>query len=68
MIVLGSLRLACPARDIYTGVPRFTFDLPELADGLDFVALATGMFGLAEIIRNLEDESQRRRWRPRSRA
>jgi len=58
MIVLGLL-LGLSGQDIYTGVPRFTFDLPELADGFDFVALAMGMFGIGEIIRNLEDEHSR---------
>ncbi|MFG1463662.1 tripartite tricarboxylate transporter permease [Xanthobacter sp. DSM 24535] len=58
MIVLGLL-LGLAGQDIYTGVPRFDFGVPDLADGFDFVALAMGMFGLGEIIRNLEDESQR---------
>ncbi|MFG1207918.1 tripartite tricarboxylate transporter permease [Xanthobacter sp.] len=58
MIVLG-LILGLSGQDIYTGTPRFTFDLPELSDGFDFVALAMGMFGISEIIRNLEDEHQR---------
>ncbi|MFG1348542.1 tripartite tricarboxylate transporter permease [Xanthobacter autotrophicus] len=58
MIVLGLL-LGLSGQDIYTGAPRFTFDLPELSDGFDFVALAMGMFGVSEIIRNLEDEHQR---------
>ena len=58
MIVLGLL-LGLSGQDIYTGTPRFTFDLPDLADGFDFVALAMGMFGISEIIRNLEDEHQR---------
>ncbi len=58
MIVLGLL-LGLSGQDIYTGTPRFTFDIQELADGFDFVALAMGMFGVGEIIRNLEDESQR---------
>lgn len=40
--------------DVSTGVQRFTFGLPELADGLDFVPVAMGLFGIAEIIRNLE--------------
>jgi TctA family transporter len=40
-------------------VPRFTFDIPELADGIGFVTVAMGMFGLGEIIRNLEAEAQR---------
>ncbi|QTL02346.1 tripartite tricarboxylate transporter permease [Aquabacter sp. L1I39] len=58
MIVLGLL-LGLSGQDIYTGTPRFTFDVPDLADGFDFVALAMGMFGIGEIIRNLEDEHQR---------
>jgi len=58
MIVLGLL-LGLSGQDIYTGVPRFTFDLPELADGFDFVALAMGVFGIGEIVRNLEDEHGR---------
>jgi putative tricarboxylic transport membrane protein len=40
-------------------VQRFTFDRPELADGIGFVTVAMGMFGLGEIIRNLETEAQR---------
>ena len=34
-------------------------DLPQLADGIGFVVVAMGMFGLAEIIRNLEEEQSR---------
>ena len=37
----------------------FTFDIPQLTDGISFVAVAMGMFGLAEIIRNLEQEENR---------
>lgn len=58
MIVLGLL-LGLSGQDIYTGTPRFTFDMQELADGFDFVALAMGVFGIGEIIRNLEDEEER---------
>lgn len=53
MVVLGLL-LGLAGTDIYTGAPRFTLGLPELADGLNFVALAVGVFGIAEILRNLE--------------
>ena len=53
MVVLG-LILGLVGTDIYTGTPRFTFGLPEYADGLSFVALAVGVFGIAEILRNLE--------------
>jgi putative tricarboxylic transport membrane protein len=52
MIVLGLL-LGLVGTDVETGTPRFTFDLPELADGLNFVALAMGVFGLGESVSGL---------------
>lgn len=45
--------------DINTGAMRFTLGRPELADGLNFVAVAVGLFGIAEILRNLEVTAQR---------
>jgi putative tricarboxylic transport membrane protein len=58
MIVLGLL-LGLIGTDIYTGAARFTLGQLELADGLNFVALAVGVFGIAEILRNLENEHDR---------
>jgi putative tricarboxylic transport membrane protein len=58
MIVIGLL-FGMVGTDVNSGVPRFTFETPELADGIGFVAVAMGMFGLGEIIKNLEDESER---------
>jgi TctA family transporter len=58
MIVLGLL-LGLVGRDVYTGDERFTFGYLELADGINFVAVAVGVFGVAEILRNLENESER---------
>jgi TctA family transporter len=58
MIVLGLL-LGLVGSDVETGTQRFTFDLPEMADGLNFVALSMGVFGLGEILRNLEHEHTR---------
>src|SRR5690606_2946754 len=55
MIVLGLL-LGLVGEDLYTGLPRMNFGVPELIDGLDFAAIAMGMFGIGEIVRNLEDE------------
>jgi putative tricarboxylic transport membrane protein len=55
MIILGLL-LGIVGTDIYTGTPRFTLGLLELSDGLNFVAVAVGVFGIAEILRNLEGE------------
>ena len=56
MIVLGLL-LGTIGQDQFTGIPRFVFGIPELYGGLDFVSLAVGLFGLAEILRNLEHRS-----------
>jgi putative tricarboxylic transport membrane protein len=58
MIVLGLL-LGLVGTDVNSGAARYTFDMPELADGIGFVILAMGMFGLGEIIGNLEHESTR---------
>ncbi len=58
MVVLGLL-LGLVGTDIYTGTPRFNFGQRELADGFNFVAVAVGVFGIAEILRNLENESER---------
>ena len=60
MIVLGLL-LGLVGSDVETGTQRFTFDMPEMADGLNFVALSMGVFGLGEILRNLEHEHSRSR-------
>ncbi|WJS86608.1 tripartite tricarboxylate transporter permease [Paracoccus sp. TOH] len=58
MVVLGLL-LGLVGTDIYTGTPRFTLGITNYADGLNFVAVAVGVFGIAEILRNLEDEHDR---------
>ncbi len=58
MVVLGLL-LGLVGTDIYTGTPRFNLGQRELADGLNFVAVAVGVFGIAEILRNLEHEAGR---------
>jgi TctA family transporter len=58
MVILGLL-LGMIGSDVTSGAQRYTFDIPELADGIGFVVVAMGMFGLAEIIRNLEREEGR---------
>ena len=52
MIVLGLL-LGLVGTDVNSGVVRFGFDIPELNDGIGFVAIAMGVFGYGEIISNL---------------
>lgn len=58
MIVLGLL-LGLTGTDINSGYARFTFGQVELLDGLGLVALAVGLFGIGEIMRNLEDSDTR---------
>jgi putative tricarboxylic transport membrane protein len=58
MIFLGLL-LGMVGMDINTGEARMTFGLIELSDGINFVALVMGLFGVAEVISNLENVSTR---------
>lgn len=58
MVILGLL-LGLIGTDVNSGMQRYTFDIPALADGIGFVVVAMGMFGLAEIVRNLENEAER---------
>ena len=52
MVLFGML-LGSIGTDLYTGVERYTLSLPKLADGFDFVPLAIGLFGIADIMANL---------------
>jgi putative tricarboxylic transport membrane protein len=58
MVIFGLL-LGLIGTDVNSGVLRFTFDIPELSDGIGFVVVAMGMFGVAEIIANLEQGDKR---------
>jgi TctA family transporter len=58
MVVLGLL-LGLVGTDVNSGAARYTFDLPQLADGVNFVIIAMGMFGIGEIVRNLEHDETR---------
>jgi putative tricarboxylic transport membrane protein len=56
MILLGLLLGLC-GTDVNTGAQRFTFGSPQLAEGIGFVVVGMGVFGLGEIARNLENPS-----------
>ncbi len=58
MIFLG-LFLGLVGTDVNSGTLRYTFGIPELSDGIGFVALAMGLFGFAEIVANLEVRGRR---------
>lgn len=59
MIVLGLL-LGVVGTDVNSGTVRFAFDVPELIDGIGFVAIAMGVFGYGEIIANLSRPEEER--------
>ena len=59
MIVLGLL-LGMVGTDVNSGVPRFSFDIPELTDGVGFIVIAMGVFGYGEIISNLGKHASER--------
>jgi putative tricarboxylic transport membrane protein len=52
MIILGLL-LAQINTDVISGTARYSFDIPQLTDGIGFVVIAMGVFGFGEIIANL---------------
>ncbi len=58
MILLGLL-LGLVGTDVNSGMARFSFGIPELSDGIGFVAIAMGVFGFSEIIKNLEQGEHR---------
>jgi len=53
-MVLVGLLLGLVGTDVNSGLTRYTFGISEIWDGIDFVPLVIGMFGIVEIIRNLE--------------
>ncbi len=54
MVLIGLL-LGLVGTDINTGLTRYTFDIDGLWEGIDFLPLVLGLFGIVEIIRNLEN-------------
>ena len=63
MIVLGLL-LATVGLDAFTAYPRFTYGSLHFVDGISFVAMAIGLFGVSEILLNLESIAAVRPIRP----
>ena len=48
------LALALPGTDFVEGTPRLTFGIPELADGIGFVPVIMGLYGIGEVLAGLE--------------
>ena len=58
MVILG-LILSTVGRDTITGFARFTFGIYEFEDGLGFIPLIMGLFGISEVLYNFEARSKR---------
>jgi len=58
MAVLG-LILSTVGIDLVTGSPRFAFGVPSLLDGIGFVPLTMGLFGISEVLINIEGPLER---------
>ena len=58
MVLLGLL-LATVGTDLVTGQERLTLGIQDISDGIDFAPMAMGVFGFAEIIKNLENPETR---------
>lgn len=52
-MVAAGLVLGLVGTDISSGVPRYTFGIIDISDGISLVAVAMGLFGVAEILNNL---------------
>lgn len=59
MIILGLL-LGLVGTDVHTGVARYSFDIPELTDGISFIVIVMGLFGYGEVIKNLSHGKDKR--------
>ena len=53
--MLLGLMLAVVGFDIVSGEPRFAFGIPEMMDGIDFLPVAIGLFGLGEVLAGAEE-------------
>jgi putative tricarboxylic transport membrane protein len=58
MVILGLL-FGLVGTDVNSGVARYSFGISEMSDCIGFVTVAMGMFGIAEIINNLEHKESR---------
>jgi TctA family transporter len=55
-MVLVGLLFGLVGTDVNTGALRYTFNVSVLWDGIDFLPMVIGMFGIVEIVRNLEEK------------
>ena len=59
VMILVGLLLGTVGIDSISGISRFDFGSPYLLDGIDFIPLAMGLFGISEVLMNLEETAER---------
>jgi putative tricarboxylic transport membrane protein len=59
MMALLGLLLGFIGLDLFTAIPRFTFGINELMDGVGIVPIVMGLFGISEILVNMEQPLER---------
>ncbi len=59
IMALAGLFLSYVGIDIVSGEPRFTFGILNLSDGIDLVPVIMGLFGISEVLVNIEQKSER---------
>ncbi len=55
---LFGLALTLPGLDPISGIPRLNFGVPELLDGIGFIPILMGLFGISEVLLNVEARQQ----------
>ena len=59
LMAMTGLFLGCIGMDVAIGSSRFTFGIIELYDGVGIVPVAMGLFGIAEVLLNIEESMER---------
>jgi putative tricarboxylic transport membrane protein len=62
MMGASGLLLGCIGADLITGSIRFTLGFIELTEGLDIVPVVMGLFGIAEVMLNVEEKIEKRQF------
>jgi putative tricarboxylic transport membrane protein len=59
MVAVFGMLISLVGLDAVQGVPRFTFGQSELLDGIEFISLVIGLFGISELLLTLETQMRR---------
>jgi putative tricarboxylic transport membrane protein len=59
MVAVFGMLISLVGLDAVQGVPRFTFGQSELLDGIEFISLVIGLFGISELLLTLETQVRR---------